>query len=129
MVNDISIETAVQELRNHNLIVRKDLAGLVGVMEDGRQIWFPDSLQRGYRDALTPVNQRPKMLWQLAGIVGYFSDGNYNYLPRYYEGRNMANEIKTNLIANQTWKLTQENNQLKNDVKFLKEELDRLKSG
>lgn len=122
------IEAAVRELGNRNLITKKELYGLVGTTVDGRQVWFPDSLQRGYHDALTPINQRPKMLWQLAGIIGYFSDGNYNYLPRYHEGRDMANDLKVNLVANQAWKLTQENKELKNDVMSLKEELDKLKN-
>jgi len=121
------MELAIQQLRYRNLITKKELAGFVGTTVDGQAIWFPDSLQRGWTDELTPISQRPHMLWEIAGIVGYFSDGNYNYLPRYNQGRELAREAKMSLIANQTWKITQENKDLKKDMQSLKDELNRLK--
>lgn len=126
MEND-NIELAIQQLRHRKLIAKKELGGFFGTTVDGQTLWFPDSLQRGWTDELTPINQRPRMLGEIAGLVGYFSDGNLNYLPRYYQGRDLAREAKMNLIANQTWKLTQENKALRNDIDSLKEDLEKLK--
>lgn len=125
--DETEIDLAVQQLRDRNIIASKEVFGLVGTTVDGLTIWFPDSLQRGWRDELTPINERPCMLWEILGLVGYFSDGNLNYLPRYNQGREIAREAKMYLIAEQTRKITQENMELKSDVKNLKDELNRLK--
>jgi hypothetical protein len=121
------MELAIQQLRYRNLIVKKELSGFVGTTIDGLTIWFPDSLQRGWTHELTPVNERPHMIWEIAGLVGYFSDGHLNYLPRYNQGREMAREAKMNLIANQTWNLTEENKELKKSLQSLKDEINKLK--
>lgn len=128
------IELAIQKLRSQNQISSTEFFGLIGTTVDGQTAWFPNSLQRGYQDELTPISERPKMLWQFLGIVGYFSDGNYNYLPSYNQGREIARELKTNVIASQTLKLTnisqeQEKSikKLEDTVKNMNQEIDNLK--
>ncbi len=123
----MNMELAVQQLRNRNIIHSKNLLGLVGTTTDGLTIWFPDSLQRGWTNELTPINERPKMLWEILGLVGYFSDGNFNYLPRYNQGRELAREAKMYLIAEQTKKTTEENMRLRKDLESLRDEVNKLK--
>ena len=127
METDKNMELAVQQLRNRNIIASKEFFGLVGTTVDGITIWFPDSLQRGWTDELTPINERPRMLWEILGLVGYFSDGNLNYLPRYNQGHELAWEAKMYLIAEQTRKVTQENMELKKDMQSLRDEINKLK--
>lgn len=127
MDNNMNMELAVQQLRNRNIIHSKNLLGLVGTTTDGLTIWFPDSLQRGWTNELTLINERPKMLWEILGLVGYFSDGNFNYLPRYNQGRELAREAKMYLIAEQTKKTTEENMRLRKDLESLRDEVNKLK--
>ena len=126
-MEDNKTELAIQQLRNRNIIADKGLFGLVGTTNDGLTIWFPDSLQRGWRDELTPIHQRPRMEFEIFGLVGYFSDGHWNYLPRYNQGRELAREAKMYLIAEETKKNRKENAELKKDIESLKDELKRLK--
>lgn len=121
------MELAIQQLRQRNIIASKNLFGLVGTTNDGLAVWFPDSLQRGWTDELTPIYERPRMLWEVLGLVGYFSDGHFNYLPRYNQGRELAREAKMYLIADQTKKNIQENVELKKNIDILRDEINKLK--
>ena len=82
-IHNGEIESAIQNLRNENQIISKEFLNLLGHTTNGLSIWFPDSYQRGYQDALTSINVRPKMLWNLLGLVGYFADVHFNYLTTY----------------------------------------------
>lgn len=121
------IELAIQRLCNENQIASKEVFGLLGTTTTGITTWFPDSLQRGYRDFLTPINERPKMLWNILGMVGYFSDGNFNYLPAYNQGSQIAQEVKTDVIAAQTWKLTQNSKEQEQKISDLEKTVEELK--
>ncbi len=123
---DTEIERAVQQLRNEKQIASKEFLNLIGNTTNDTSVWFPDSYQRGYQDALTSINERPKMLWNLLGLVGYFSDGHFNYLPTYNQGFHYAEELKTNVIAHQTMKLTEKSTKQENEIKNLNATVDRL---
>ena len=125
--NNTEIDLAIQQLRNENQIVSKELLGLIGNTANGSLVWFPDSYQRGYHNGLTPVTERPKMLWNVLGMVGYFSDGHFNYLPAYNQGLQYANEVKTNVIAVQTWNLTKKSNEQEEKIVNLEKTVDELK--
>jgi len=126
--NNIEVESAVRQLRNENQIISKEILGITGTTTSGLQVWFPDSFQRGYRDGLIPISERPKMLWNIFGIVGYFTDGHFNYLPTYNQGLQHAHEVKTNVIAAQTWKLTQKSTEQEKKIEDLEKTVDDLRN-
>ena len=127
-IHNGEIESAIQNLRNENQIISKEFLNLLGHTTNGLSIGFPDSYQRGYQDALTPINERPKMLWNLLGLVGYFSDGHFNYLATYNQGFHYAEELKINIIAHQTMKLTEKSVDQENKIKELNTTVDKLSS-
>jgi len=123
---DTEIARVVRQLRTEDQIVNKEFLNLIGHTANGVSVWFPDSYQRGYQDALTSINERPKMLWSLFGLVGYFSDGHFNYLPTYNQGFQYAEELRINVIAHQTMKLTQKSVEQENKIKDLNAMMYRL---
>lgn len=127
-IQNKEIELAIQNLRNENQVIAKELFGLIGTTKNGNSVLFPNSLQRGYTDELTPISERPKMLCSLIGIVGYFSDGNFNYLPAYNQGKDIAKEVKINVLANQTWNMTQKAKQQDDRINHLEEKLKEFES-
>ncbi|MGH2613455.1 MAG: hypothetical protein ACRDFB_10475 [Rhabdochlamydiaceae bacterium] len=98
-ITDNEIRLATVNLRNQNQIANKQLLGLIGTTIDGKIVWTPDSYQRGFVYELTPMEERPKLEWELFGIFAKYSDGHINYLPTFNDGRNVARDMKTNLLA------------------------------
>ena len=77
----------LERLRNQSQIVTKGSFGITGTTTNGQIVSFPDSLQRGYRDELTPRGQKPTVVWEIPGIVSLDSNGDFNFLPSYNQGR------------------------------------------
>lgn len=129
-INDNEIKLAVANLRDQNQIANKQLLGLLGTTTDGRIVWAPDSYQRGFTYELTPVENRPTIVWELVGIVAMYSDGHINYLPSFNEGRTTARDLKTNLIAqyamNMKQEFTQKLTDQNNEISELKKRLNEL---
>ena len=125
--DNTEIEFAVRQLRNENQIISKEILGITGTTASGLQVWFPDSFQRGYHDGLTHISERPKMVWNIFGVVGYFTDDHFNYLPTYNQGLQHAQEVKTNVIAVQTWKLTQKSTEQEKKIENLEKTVDDLR--
>lgn len=98
-MTDNEIRLAVVNLRNQNQIANKQLLGLLGTTVDGRIVWAPDSYQRGFAYELTPIENRPTLVWELFGVFAMYSDGHINYLQSFNDGRNTARDLKTNLVA------------------------------
>jgi len=98
-ITDNEIRLAVANLRNQNQIANKQFFGLLGTTVDNRSVWAPDSYQRGFAYELTPIENRPKLVWEIIGVFAMYSDGHLNYLPSFNDGRNTARDLKTNLVA------------------------------
>lgn len=96
---DNEIRLAITNLRNQNQIANKQIFGLIGTTVDNKIVWTPDSYQRGFVYELTPVEERPRLEWDLFGVFAKYSDGHINYLPSFNDGRNIARDLKTNLLA------------------------------
>lgn len=130
---DNEIRLAVANLRNQNQITNKQLFGLVGTTTDGRIVWTPDSYQRGFAYELTPIEDRPKLVWELFGVFAMYSDGHVNYLPSFNDGRNTARDLKTNLVAQYAMKMkkefTQKMNNQSEEISDLKRRLSELEKG
>lgn len=86
---------------------------------------FPDSIQRGYTYELTPIYERPTITWQIPGVVALFSDGNFNFIPSFNQGRELAKDVKINVVASVAMKTSEENQELRTKIQNL---ADKVKS-
>jgi hypothetical protein len=129
-ITDNEIRLAVANLRNQNQIANKQFFGLLGTTVDNRIVWAPDSHQRGFVFELTPMEDRPKLVWELFGVFAMYSDGHLNYLPSFNDGRNTARDLKTNLVAqyaiNMKKEFTQKTDDQSREISELKKRLSEL---
>jgi len=124
-----NVNTAIEQLRTQNQIATKGFLGIAGTTIHGQEVFFPDSLQRGYRDELTPYGQKPSIVWEIPGIVSLDSNGDYNFLPSYNQGRDMGKDIKINVVAAVAMKAAKENEELQRNLQKLQNKLDELGRG
>lgn len=126
--NDIRLTTA--NLCNQNQIANKQFLGLLGTTVDNRSVWAPDSYQRGFAYELTPMEERPKVVWEILGVFAMYSDGHINYLPSFNDGRSTARDLKTNLVAqyaiNMKKEFAQKLNNQNEEISELKRRLSEL---
>lgn len=129
-IADNEIRLATVNLRNQNQIANKQFLGLLGTTVDNRSVWAPDSYQRGFAYELTPIEEKPKVVWEILGILAMYSDGHINYLPSFNDGRSTARDLKTNLVAqyamNMKKEFTQKLNNQDEEISELKRRLSEL---
>ena len=149
-INPDDYSRAIVELQGKSPVASKRMLGLVGEKSNGGLVFFPGSLEKGYRDYLLPVAQRPHYTLNL-GIIGQLSDGSLVFPPSYDEGRNQgSNDMKFAILAEgerrllrqqqeqqQRFELSQlsmkseferERESMQSTIRQLQEEVDRIKS-
>ena len=116
----------LERLRNQSQIVTKGSFGITGTTTNGQIVSFPDSLQRGYRDELTPRGQKPTVVWEIPGIVSLDSNGDFNFLPSYNQGRDIGKDVKIDVVAAVAMKAAKENEDLRRNLQKLQDKLDEI---
>lgn len=123
-LDSMEVYDELAQIRNTSLIQSKGLLGITGITTDGNYIAFPDSYQRGFQAELTPINVRPKVDFEFAGLASLTSDGHWNYTPAYEKGREIGRELKMMVMVEKMRKIDEENNGLKKTIHDLKNRLD-----
>lgn len=120
-----NVKYTLEQVRNQNQIATKGTLGITGTTVGELDVLFPDSIQRGYTYELTPINERPTITWQIPGVVALFSDGNFNFIPSFNQGRELAKDVKINVVASVAMKTSEENQELRTKIQNL---ADKVKS-
>lgn len=115
-------------LREVSPIASRQLLGLVGQTQDGSTVFLPGSYEKGYADSLLPPGLRPYYTWNLL-VIGQLSDGTFVFPPSYESGRNHGrNDLRFAILAEGEKRLARDNQDLRNNLDQLRDEISRLKS-